>query len=301
MPPVSFDGVTVQTASAQFIGGSLAQSSDTVHLIACTPIADATSTDARLARTCRPSAIVKISVERPRRRSTRASGRRSPRSRSTWSASTGPRRSSSPNLHARKATCAGAPPPRLSAGTEDPALGAGAIAGPGPAGRTGASTARHRSSRPPTRGSPGSRAASSRRSRSRSPTASGRSRSEPCSPTSGRTEPGRASSPRPPRRRASRITSVPTTGQPTDYLRFPTTANVNASALTENPAAQFRAFETGQHTVTGSLQSLARRPRDPRPLAHAPSCTSTTPVRCISAASAVSCRRGRRSMRCRTR
>ena len=49
------------------------------------------------------------------------------------------------------------------------------------------------------------------------------------------------------------ITAVPATGQPADYLRFPTTANVNTSALTENPAAQFRVFEAGQHTVTGPL------------------------------------------------
>ena len=89
------------------------------------------------------------------------------------------------------------------------------------------------------------------------------------------------------------VTSVPATGQPNDYLRFPTTANVDASALTENPAAQFRAFEAGQHTsrarcITGSPIPASSTPGG------RPRCTSTTAGPCTSPASAANCRRGRR-------
>ena len=86
------------------------------------------------------------------------------------------------------------------------------------------------------------------------------------------------------------VTAVPATGQPADYLRFPTTANVNTSALTENPAAQFRVFEAGQHTVTGPLVTGWPTPGSSTRGA-ALSCTSTTPAPCISAASEGSCRR----------
>ena len=49
------------------------------------------------------------------------------------------------------------------------------------------------------------------------------------------------------------VTSVPATGQPSRLPPVPDHRERQASALTENPAAQFRAFEAGQHTITGSL------------------------------------------------
>ena len=134
MPPVSFDGVTVQTPSAQFIGGDLSQSSDTVHLIVCTPLADATSTDARL-ETVSLSRAAKVSANG---RAALDSGDRPtlPALVLNLFGLDWPHAIIAPNLHAREATCAGAPPPRLVAGSEDPALGSGVIAGPAPRGRS---------------------------------------------------------------------------------------------------------------------------------------------------------------------
>jgi hypothetical protein len=251
MPPVSFDGVTVQTASAQVIGGSLARSGDTVHLIVCTPIANATSNDARLAT---------VSVNRTDRVSSSGTAALDPGDRPTLGALVlnlvgvdWPHAIIAPNLHARKATCDGAPPPTLVAGTEDPALGAGAIAGPAPPGGRAAD------GEPPIEQTTDPRIA--RLARLYQPTleVSVADRFWPVSvgalladigPEGTRTclvTPATSTACKP-------ITALPATGQPADYLRYPTTANVNASALTEKPVAQFRAFEAGQHTVTGSLR-----------------------------------------------
>ena len=250
MPPVSFDGVTVQTASAQVIGGSLSQSSDTVHLIVCTPLADATSTDARL-QTVPITRTVKVSAN--------GTAALDSGDRPTLPALVleligidWPRALIAPDLHAREATCAGAPPPRLLAGAEDPALGAGVIAGPAPSG------GRALDGEKPIEQTTDRRIAVL--ARRYQPTLEvsvadlfwpvsvgavlddiGPDGTHACLVTP-------AVSPA-----CKRVTSVPTTGQPADYLRFPTTANVAAGALTENPAAQFRAFEAGQHTITGPL------------------------------------------------
>ena len=250
MPPVSFDGVTVQTASAQFIGGSLAQSSDTVHLIVCTPLADATSTDPRLA-TVPVNRTVKVS----------ASGTAALDSgdRPTLPALVlnlfgidWPHAIIVPDLHAREATCAGAPPTRLLAGTEDPVLGAGVIDGPAPPG------GRAVDGEPPIEQTTDPRIA--RLAREYQPTleVSVADRFWPVSVGAVLDDIGpdgtHACLVNPSVSPVCKpVTSIPATGRSTDYLRFPTTANVNASALTENPAAQFRAFEAGQHTITGSL------------------------------------------------
>ena len=250
MPPVSFDGVTVQTASAQFIGGGLSQSSDTVHLIVCTPLADATSTDARL-----------DTVPVTRNAKVRANGSAALDSgdRPTLPALVlnlvgidWPHAIIAPDLHAREATCAGAPPPRLVAGTEDPALGSGVIAGPGAPGGQAVDGEK------PIQDTTDPRIA--RLARRYQPTleVSVADRFWPVSVGAVLGDIGphgtRACLVTPAVSPACKtVTSVPATGQPSDYLRFPTTANVAASALTENPAAQFRAFEAGQHTSTGSL------------------------------------------------
>ena len=252
MPPVSFDGVTVQTASGQLIGGSLSQSSDTVHLIVCTPIANATSIDAHL------QAVPAKTIEKVSAASESAaldSGDRPslPALALNLVGIDWPPAIIVPNLHARRPTCAGAPPPRLAAGTENPTLGAGVIAGPAPPGGRAAD------GEPPIEQTTDPRIA--RLARRFQPTleVSVADRFWPVSvgalladagPDGTRTclvTPATSPACKP-------VTSVPATGQPNDYLRFPTTASVTTSALTENPASQFRAFEAGQHTVTGPLR-----------------------------------------------
>ncbi len=250
MPPVSFDGVTVRTASAQVIGGNLAQSSDSVHLIVCTPLADATSTDAHLA-TVPVTRTVKVS----------ASGTAALDSgdRPTLPALVldlvgidWPHAIIAPNLHARQPTCAGAPPPHLVAGSEDPALGLGVIAGPGaPGGRAV-------DGEKPIQDTTDPRIAALARRYQPTLEVSVADRFWPVSVGAVLNDIGphgtRACLVTPAVSAACKpATSVPANGQPADYLRFPTTANVAAGALTENPAAQFRAFEAGQHTLTGSL------------------------------------------------
>ena len=250
MPPVSFDGVTVQTASAQFIGGSLAQSSDTVHLIVCTPLADATSTDPRL---------VTVPVNRTVKVSASGTAALDSGDRPTLPALVlnlfgidWPHAIIVPDLHAREATCAGAPPTRLLAGTEDPVLGAGVIDGPAPPG------GRAVDGEPPIEQTTDPRIA--RLAREYQPTleVSVADRFWPVSVRAVLDDIGpdgtHACLVNPSVSPACEpVASIPATGRPADYLRFPTTANVDASALTENPAAQFRAFEAGQHTITGSL------------------------------------------------
>jgi hypothetical protein len=250
MPPVSFDGVSVETASVQFIGGSLSQSSDTVHLIMCTPLADATSTDARL-ETVPVTRTVKITAD--------GSAALDSGDRPTLPALVlnlvgidWPHAIIAPNLHVREATCAGAPPPRLVAGSEDPALGSGVIAGPGAPGGQAVDGEK------PIQETTDPRIAALARRYQPTLEVSVADRFWPVSVGAVLNDIGPdgthaclvtpAVSPA-----CKPVTSVPATGQPADYLRFPTTANVTASALTENPAAQFRAFEAGQHTVTGPL------------------------------------------------
>jgi hypothetical protein len=250
MPPVSFDGVTVTTASAQFIGGTIAQSSQTTHLLVCTPLADATSTGAYI------QDIPACEIKRVRSSGDAAldSGERPtlPALALNLVGINWPPALVVPNLHERRPTCAGAPPERLSVGTEDPSFGAGAIIGPAPAG------GRALDGEPPIEQTTDPRIA--RLARAFQPTIEvtvadrfwpvsvgavladiGPDGTRPCLVVSASPDQCRP------------ITSVPRSGQPTDYLRFPTTAKVGASALTENPAAQFRAFEAGQHTITGSL------------------------------------------------
>jgi hypothetical protein len=250
MPPVSFDGVNIRTPSAQFIGGSLSESSDTVHLIVCTPLADATSTAARL-ETVPVTPAAKITAN--------GSAVLDSGDRPTLPALVlnlvgidWPQAIIASDLHARSATCAGAPPPRLAAGGEDPTLGTGVIAGPGaPGGRAV-------DGEPPIEDTTDSRIA--RLARRYQPTVevSVADRFWPVSVAAVLHDIGpggtRACIVTPAVSPVCRpATSVPATGAPSDYLRFPTTANVAASALTENPAAQFRAFEAGQRTPTGSL------------------------------------------------
>ncbi len=133
-PPVSFPRAVVTTATGSRIGGYLTRTSAGVYLATCTPLADATSTNDQLelvpARTLegvrvgggaayfdtgqRPS-IATLALR------ALGTGGSTP---TLFSAA----------LRPTEPTCAGAPPSFLARGYEDPALGAGAIAGPAPAG-----------------------------------------------------------------------------------------------------------------------------------------------------------------------
>jgi hypothetical protein len=257
MPPVSFDGVTVTTASAEFTGGSIAQSSQATHLLVCTPLADATSTGAYI-RDIPASEIKSVSSDGD---AALDSGERPtlPALALNLVGINWPPALVVPNLHERRPTCAGALPERLSVGTEDPSFGAGAIVGPAPPG------GRAVDGEPPIEQTTDPRIA--RLARAFQPTIEvtvadrfwpvsvgavladiGPDGARPCLVTSASADQCRP------------VDAVPLSGQPTDYLRFPTTANVRASALSENPAAQFRAFEAGQHTITGSLHQWLADP-----------------------------------------
>lgn len=129
-PPVSFQRAFVVTGSGDRVGGFLSRTGGDVYLVTCTPLADATSVNERVARIAGrdvraltlggPDAVVD-SGERPSiaALATRALG-----------IDAHPPTLFRVDLRARRATCAGAPPPSLSAGAEDPALGPGAISGP---------------------------------------------------------------------------------------------------------------------------------------------------------------------------
>jgi len=133
-PPVSFPQVTVSTASGTRTGGYLTRTSAGVYVVTCTALADATSSDERLDFI--PTGEVQgvriggdaeylDSGQRPSiaTLALRALG-----------INASPPTLFSASLRAEQPTCAGGGPSHLSTGTEDPALGAGVIAGPAPAG-----------------------------------------------------------------------------------------------------------------------------------------------------------------------
>ena len=133
-PPVSFPRAVITTQSGDRLGGLLSRTGPGTYLVTCTPLANATSTDERVEFI--PAAQVKgISVggtedslddgQRPSLLSLALSG---------LGVDAHPPTLVRFDIRARRATCAGVPPAGLTVGTEDPALGAGAIDGPAPAG-----------------------------------------------------------------------------------------------------------------------------------------------------------------------
>jgi hypothetical protein len=250
MPPVTFTAVTAATGSAQYIGGLLDRSGDGVHLVGCTPLADATSTGAYLHHV--PATRI-VGVSSGGEAAFDQGGRPSIAAvllnlvGVDW-----PRAVFVPSLRARRPTCAGAPPRSLSAGAEDASLGAGVIAAPGPAGGRA-----HDGERPIEQTADPRIARLARRYQ---PTllVTVADRFWPVSVNAVIADLG------PGRRRTCLYTPAdgvgcrpvatpPAAGRPTDYLRYPTTSDPSELALTERPAPQFKAFEAGQHTVTGRL------------------------------------------------
>jgi hypothetical protein len=133
-PPVTFSQTTVDTPSGTLVGGYLARDGTGLHLVSCTPLADATSTNELV------SVIPNRDIERTTTGATAFSVDSGARpslptllihafgvdaSTPTWI---------SPELRTEQATCAGAPLLRSSVGYPAPQLGAGVIAGPAPAG-----------------------------------------------------------------------------------------------------------------------------------------------------------------------
>jgi hypothetical protein len=231
--PVSFDGVVVRTASGTLVGGSLARSGGDAHVIACTPLADATSTGAYI-HEVRGGQIAagEQAVLDPGKRPSLAMlalgvvG-------IDW-----PRALILPSLRARKPTCAGAAPAKLTIGHEDPALGAGAIVGPPPPG------GRTVDGEPPIEQTADPRIAHLARLYQPTVELTVADRFWPVSVGALLADVGpggqrtclviTGSS------RCVRVQSVPSGGQQGDYLRFPTSRDPLASALSQNPLCGIR-------------------------------------------------------------
>ena len=135
IPPVSFPQAVVATTRGVRVGGLLSRSGGDVYLVTCTPLADATSTNERVVRisgadvrelTLGGTEDVVDSGERPSIAALAMRG---------LGIDAHPPTFFRLDLRARRATCAGTQPASLSVGTEDPALGSGAIVGPTPPGR----------------------------------------------------------------------------------------------------------------------------------------------------------------------
>ncbi len=134
IPPVSFPGVTVTTASTTLSGGYLSHNAQGVSLATCTPLADATSIDERLRFV--PAAEVRtVAVGGPN--ASFDSGER-PSLVTLGLRALGVGGAVTPlfnvDLHAQRGTCRGVAPGRLTDAREDTALGAGVMveSSPGP-------------------------------------------------------------------------------------------------------------------------------------------------------------------------
>jgi hypothetical protein len=253
-PPVSFQRAVVTTATGDQVGGFLSRSGGDVYLVTCTPLADATSANVRVTRIS--GADVKRLViggpddnldpgDRPSiaALATRAIG-----------IDAHPPTLFGVDIRARHGTCAGAPPASLTLGTEDPALGTGAIIGPGPTGGQAVDGELPIDITTP--------APIARLARLYQPTVevTVADRFWPVSvgtvlkdigSNGGRTCLVSGSSACVP---VSSLTSlVPATSAPTDYLRYP-------AGLQDDPTNQFEAFERGQTVATGPLHQWLADP-----------------------------------------
>jgi hypothetical protein len=214
--------------------------------VTCTPLADATSTDERVVQI---NEVNGLTLGGPEDRLD--SGERPSLATLATSAlglDAHPPTLFRVDLRARQGTCAGAPPPSLSVGTEDPALGTGAIIGPAPP-----SGQAHDGEMPIERTTP---APIARLARLYQPTIelTVADRFWPVSvgallkdigSNGGRTclVSGTSSACHP---LASVARLVPAGSRTTDYLRFP-------ASLENDPTNQLLAFERGQSIVPGSL------------------------------------------------
>jgi hypothetical protein len=134
LPPVTFSQTTVTTPAGARVGGYLAHNGTGVYLVTCTPLADATSQNERVAfvraadirsMTTSTTPFVVDSGLRPSLPTVLLHAFGIESSTPAWIR---------PEVRTIRATCAGDPLPLSSVGYPAPALGAGVIAGPAPAG-----------------------------------------------------------------------------------------------------------------------------------------------------------------------
>ncbi len=132
MPPVTFSQAIVDTPNGTRVGGYLARTGTGLHLVSCTPLADATSTNELVSvvpgreverMTTGATAFSVDSGYRPSLPTLLLHAFGVDASTPTWI---------SPELRTRSATCTGDPLPNASVGYLSPALGAGVIAGTAP-------------------------------------------------------------------------------------------------------------------------------------------------------------------------
>jgi hypothetical protein len=246
-PPVTFQRAVVATPTGDRIGGFLGRSGADVYIVTCTPLADATSTNERVVRISGASATgltlggLEDRIDSGERPSIAALATRA------LGIDAHPPTLFRVDLRARRASCAGAPPPSLTNASADPALGTGAIVGPSnPDGRA------HDGEPPIEQTTPARIAQLARRYQPTVeltvadrfwPVSVGAvlhdigSNGEPTCLVSGGSP---ACIP------VSSLSSLdPSTSQPSDYLRFP-------APLRNDPSNQFEAFERGQSISIGS-------------------------------------------------
>ena len=134
LPQVSFSQTTVMTPAGARVGGYLARTSTGVYLVSCTPIADATSSNERVAvipaadvkaMTTSTAPFVVDSGLRPSLPTVALHAFGIDTSTPAWIR---------PEVRTIRPTCAGDPLPVSSVGYLAPQLGAGVIAGPAPPG-----------------------------------------------------------------------------------------------------------------------------------------------------------------------
>jgi hypothetical protein len=134
LPPVTFSQTTVTTSAGARVGGYLARNGTGVYLVTCTPLADATSQNERVAfvpaadirsMTTSTTPFVVDSGLRPSLPTVLLHAFGIESSTPAWIR---------PEVRTIRPTCAGDPLPLSSVGDPAPALGAGVIAGPAPAG-----------------------------------------------------------------------------------------------------------------------------------------------------------------------
>jgi hypothetical protein len=254
-PPVAFQRAVVATSTGSEVGGFVSRSGGNVYLATCTPLADATSTNERLVR-IGGSDVRRLTIGGPEDRID--SGARPSLAALAMSAlgiDARPPTIFRVDLSARQGTCAGALPPSLTLGTEDPALGYGAITGPAPQG------SQANDGEAPIERTSSARIA--RLARRYQPTLEvtvadrfwpvsvgavlkdiGADGAQTCLVSAASPACGPVDSP-------ARL--VVAGSRTTDYLRYP-------ARLENNPANQFQAFERGQSVTTGSLHEWLADP-----------------------------------------
>ncbi len=264
LPPVTFSQATVTTPTGVRVGGYLARNSTGVYLVTCTPLADATSTNERVAvipaadiksMTTSTTPFVVDSGLRPSLPTVLLHTFGIDASTPAWIR---------PEVRSIRATCAGDPLPAASVGYPAPQLGAGVIAGPAPAGGRAAD-----GEVPIEQTSPGIAALARRYQPTVLVTAA-----DPFWPVSV----GALLADRGPNGQVTCLEHLPATvcpakaaraaptmadlGQPgsgpDDFLEYPV-----SPPLDSNPAVQLAAFLRGQQTRPGGVPRLRQRLADP--------------------------------------